>query len=983
MKNSKVISIAFIAIVICVGNLCLAAPQTRKSEQLLAKAQTVLSQENDIDSAAAIYRELTALPTISAEKSAEAWLGLARCYRTLGKDNKAQEAFQRSAAGEGPAAKLASAILRGEPDQDDERLTARIRDAIHKVREMTQDWEDAQNSLVFIGKPAVGPLAFEIKNRTDASDDLGRLVVTIARIGGKIAAKFFDNVRGSGDQYLRRAVIGGLTKNYRESGRALSRKPVRDAVSRFMLDEDTFVQRLAIDLLFREMGAHMSNDVRNREDLGGPNAKVAVELLNGPNDEAKIYFLNSVKERGFGWVNSHIMPSLNDHEAFASALKSCIESQNTELSHLAFRTLVSSAFPLADSGRLLLLDCLEQYGPTSKDGIILGASFAEQFAGAHACLGDPDQVSAAELLRIAKAWGQSKTAATSQRAQSSLELHLSSWVQGFLGSSKSPSEIEDVLRLAAHGYVKPGISAWDQWIVRHKLRKHSSLVLEVLGKTNADDLWVLVISPLAEQSFPKLKKMAEDRIDANEHGNSRLDRALISVLASSAHVMPGALALLEGFVKPHPKAVFVAAYSNTNKGGGFHIDLLAPLLSIPSKWPASKERNNLFLAVLTSGTEASSKHLVAAYEAGLMSGEIDSFRLAESDQNPAGQSERVLRGFAHIGVAVSSGNYYRSSDSHLADPSLAARAISVALGQNIAAAWEDVLSMYCHPVVTSGGYNSRRIPPSVTLAVAQRWSKAPQHLKLDLQSQLARRASDVHFPKDLARSIIGTALASKNVVLRKSALDTAVHKYQDLFREEIVASPSFNGHSQLHRTVIQRWPADQVASLEKFLGDSRGKIRYVAAERLLNLQGETAFEKLKPLFSDPDASVRKFMAEASVRFADLDVGPGLLRLLKDSDVGVQAAAAQSMNRIELYFDHVKRWKNWAAGAGLSAESAADALVQQAQKAKTTEIRVLAIQSLATLGKAEVLPILIELLSQDDKAVVQAARAAIEKINAKN
>ncbi len=70
-------------------------------------------------------------------------------------------------------------------------------------------------------------------------------------------------------------------------------------------------------------------------------------------------------------------------------------------------------------------------------------------------------------------------------------------------------------------------------------------------------------------------------------------------------------------------------------------------------------------------------------------------------------------------------------------------------------------------------------------------------------------------------------------------------------------------------------------------------------------------------------------------------------------------------------------------SGLDATSAAEALIRKAREGPK-EQRLLALQSLGTLGVAETLPFLLELVSgaETDPDLVAAARAAIEKINAR-
>jgi HEAT repeat protein len=74
------------------------------------------------------------------------------------------------------------------------------------------------------------------------------------------------------------------------------------------------------------------------------------------------------------------------------------------------------------------------------------------------------------------------------------------------------------------------------------------------------------------------------------------------------------------------------------------------------------------------------------------------------------------------------------------------------------------------------------------------------------------------------------------------------------------------------------------------------------------------------------------------------------------------------------------WAKLAKDSGLSATSAAEALVQQAQSGDR-KVRLAAIDSLGTLAVPETLPVLIRLMQDQDAEVATRAGAAVQRINA--
>ncbi|MBK8980592.1 MAG: HEAT repeat domain-containing protein [Planctomycetes bacterium] len=140
-------------------------------------------------------------------------------------------------------------------------------------------------------------------------------------------------------------------------------------------------------------------------------------------------------------------------------------------------------------------------------------------------------------------------------------------------------------------------------------------------------------------------------------------------------------------------------------------------------------------------------------------------------------------------------------------------------------------------------------------------------------------------------------------------------------------------------------------------------------------------EVVRPTLRDPSPDVRAAACQALGATLSLDVVPDLLESLRDSASHVRTAATDALQAIRFYHDEKAHWDRVFAGeAGLTATSAAEALLRQAAPANDSATRVLAIRSLGVLAAPETLPFLIEWTKDADAEVATAARAAIQRIH---
>jgi HEAT repeat protein len=126
---------------------------------------------------------------------------------------------------------------------------------------------------------------------------------------------------------------------------------------------------------------------------------------------------------------------------------------------------------------------------------------------------------------------------------------------------------------------------------------------------------------------------------------------------------------------------------------------------------------------------------------------------------------------------------------------------------------------------------------------------------------------------------------------------------------------------------------------------------------------------------------RHTLLKKMAEFRDMRAVPFLLEALKDESGKVRKAAEEELKSIRFYNEQKQLWKRLMDGTDLSEASAAEALVKQATEGSRKDVRLTAIESLGTLGKAETLPFLIKLMSDEDPDIRKAAKNAADRINA--
>lgn len=133
--------------------------------------------------------------------------------------------------------------------------------------------------------------------------------------------------------------------------------------------------------------------------------------------------------------------------------------------------------------------------------------------------------------------------------------------------------------------------------------------------------------------------------------------------------------------------------------------------------------------------------------------------------------------------------------------------------------------------------------------------------------------------------------------------------------------------------------------------------------------------------SHTNGTARTAAAAALVRGIGTDAVPVLLQQLRDPDEQVRKSAQQELNRLREVQEQQKFWQQAQAGVDTTPTGTVAKLLLQADPSQPKARRLLAIQSLGTLGEAAALPYLIDWCDDSDPEVAAAARQALLAVHA--
>jgi len=126
-----------------------------------------------------------------------------------------------------------------------------------------------------------------------------------------------------------------------------------------------------------------------------------------------------------------------------------------------------------------------------------------------------------------------------------------------------------------------------------------------------------------------------------------------------------------------------------------------------------------------------------------------------------------------------------------------------------------------------------------------------------------------------------------------------------------------------------------------------------------------------------DGQALATMLSAIAGVEDQRTVPTLMRFLNDPRQVVAGVTQSALNGIKVRREQEAYWAAWANG---QEETSVFAALLKDLKDPEEEIRIAAIASLGTLGDPEVLPVLVNLLREDNPRIKEAARQALARIN---
>ncbi len=169
-----------------------------------------------------------------------------------------------------------------------------------------------------------------------------------------------------------------------------------------------------------------------------------------------------------------------------------------------------------------------------------------------------------------------------------------------------------------------------------------------------------------------------------------------------------------------------------------------------------------------------------------------------------------------------------------------------------------------------------------------------------------------------------------------------------------------------------------VGVVQPLLSHESALVRKRAFAAVVSLDPKRRVDYALQMKDDTLESNRKKVCEIALDTLDRRLVPVMIDYLRSWET--RKSAKDALDAIRYYHDEKTRWERVLRGAGLGANNAAEALVNQALDKKDKKIRLVAIRSLGTLGVAETLPILIKLMQDGDAEIAKAAGDAVEKIN---
>jgi HEAT repeat protein len=952
--------------------------QSATPEQRLAQGKLVADSEHDPERALTLLGALAADASVKSEVRAQALVAAARCLNQLGRGDEAKVKLQAAAQLNGPGADEAKHLLEG--GFTDQQLELRIAKAIDEVMSMSSPGnlpvlELAKTrpcqDLIWVGAPAVPRLSRFLAD-VDHLPNVTAATFLLASINTDEAATAVRDALMQADPFYKRAVLAAFPPN------TVWSDPIRAAVMTLLNDADPHVRQWVLTDASR---------LATEKEL--------LPLTRDADDSVRKSAWHAIRSRDRG----------SDVDALVAALRRCLKEDGDEVRLEAVEMLRSERILESDSGRAL-------YAETLLDPILtapVGGKTPHWLRGDAKVLFDRP-IAIDLLVHVAEKLGTVGTVGVDgvTRFQAPggdafddlVRRSASAAVEGssHLGwPAAERTKVWPLLRFGVGGVM-------GEWIQRNATADDVPAIAEyatACGDVNTVAGVVrrreVKLSPAQRSAVAKslLRLFAADTADWErltgkppqpfqrwqfmlslllELGDDEADRAVVRAQAviPDVSLLNQLLNRVDPPVDPQRLVELVTATTGRRNED-------------------DRARNRALGRIAAARLPELPKLVVRCYELGLE---------AEVVPGPSGGQARP-RGFVWLvarepdpneeasprrGAASrdpqKSRNSGRSATRADWAPSYPEADVRFAFEEcarmGAGGFWWDVASAL--DLLPDEGPFDPVATAFLELVTAKVATIPEERLRTAgaLRSGLAREVLQRRAPgwKEFALAHCLDGELGETIV-------TSVPEFTAELVQKVAESP-LEGTVKSRRLLVQALGYGQDEALRAravdFLRDPSGEVRSAAIGSVLRVAPDRALDLLLPLAKDPDSRVRYALYESLASTFDRRAIPVLVDGLQDSAAGNREVAKKSLDSIQYVFEQKDKWKRMLEGAGLDSANAAEALVKQAAANQPKAARLIAIESLGTLGVAETLPVLISFMGDSDAEIAAAAKAAVEKIN---
>lgn len=887
-----------------------------KARELLQVA--ILTEESEHNPLAAqkLYQQVLAVPQIGEPLKTQAWLRLGLCLLGMGEEQEGYKALEEAAEGEGESAKEASSLLTKEA-RSRFQLEGRIQQLAAALS--MRDPSKIIQELEWIGEPAVPSLIHAVQAEKIDLELINRTFTVLLRIGGEKATEYFESVIRSEDPILKRTLIkliGGIRQQVDPT--------VLSTILGLLEDKNPFIR---------------SEFLRTCGDIVPP--LELVRFTQDPDASVRISALSHIASRG------HV-GSQEVMKVLAPILTSSLESKDEEWLSVLRMILGRSHILSTREGRELYFLALSHPGLERSSG---SKKWYDGWSGRKVKF--VDEWTPQEMLPIARSLGpiHKDQPTLSQRVISQfVAANCTQW----------NSDLEDALELDALGY---GSGAISEWILKNANESLLHPVIQRLARFPAPQDYSVWLSrqELPESALPEL----------TAHIKRGDDFGLFLIRAIARMGTESSARSLENLVLGNPDRLYAFTFNSLiEENSAANNALLQRLIPLGGSDQNSKRaRNRALLHLVSENPKGALDVVVRAYQAGL---EKDS---PDSSRGP----KRFL-----VEIIGTNENPSR------VDPALTAKFYNLCLSTSNQDAWEDAdnTALLLDHRTKNRGWLVQEPVIEALVTHAMQCPLREDDRRLFIQRVVYQKRGD----QKLRRPLIDATLVSDDIELVSAAV-SKIYDYLSLpgWRPEFYADLIPTLEQLLTRSdvsvvntslnILGKLAPERFAEKAKEMTKHQSaEIRLNAGKYLVENRPSEATSYLIPLLKDPDSSVREETARIMANVLDRESIPALIEAMRDPDYKVRLAVQSSLDRIRTYYETKDHWQTYLSSVDLEASSAAEALLKQTKSEEKQEVRVAAIQSLASLGVKETLPFLIELMKDPDPRIAKEALLAINRLN---